>query len=78
MREEQWMSPTLTWARFLTGSLTVQLYPGWDIMVRRDSMMWLFQRPNSISTKQEMESGKSGCIFTLVCRRASLRKAKSD
>lgn len=39
MREEQWMSSTLTWARFLTGSLTIQLYLGWDIMVRRDSIM---------------------------------------
>lgn len=33
------MSSTLTGARFLTVSLTVQLYPGWDITVWRDSMM---------------------------------------
>lgn len=39
MREEQWMLSALTWVRFLTGSLTVHLCPGWAIMVRKDSVM---------------------------------------
>lgn len=38
VREDQGMSSALTWARFMTGSLTLQLYPIWDIIVRRDSM----------------------------------------
>lgn len=38
MREEQWLLSTLMRARSLKGSLTIQLYPAWNIMVRKDSM----------------------------------------